>query len=49
MPVSLKNQNMVIEINGEGKQHFKSFYSSQLKVTIVEAFGELKVTNQETG
>ena len=37
---------MVIEINGEGKQLFKTYYSSQLKVNIIEAYGELKVTNQ---
>eukprot|EP00352_Strombidinopsis_acuminata_P000577 CAMPEP_0176341388 /NCGR_PEP_ID=MMETSP0126-20121128/2339_1 /TAXON_ID=141414 ORGANISM="Strombidinopsis acuminatum, Strain SPMC142" /NCGR_SAMPLE_ID=MMETSP0126 /ASSEMBLY_ACC=CAM_ASM_000229 /LENGTH=144 /DNA_ID=CAMNT_0017686177 /DNA_START=3188 /DNA_END=3622 /DNA_ORIENTATION=- len=39
---------MVIEINGEGKQKFKSFYSCELKVNIIEAFGELKVTNKNT-
>lgn len=39
---------MVIEINGEGKQKFKSFYSCDLKVNITEAYGELKVTNKNT-
>lgn len=40
---------MVIEINGGGKQEFKTYYSSQLKVNILESFGELKVVHAETG
>lgn len=38
---------MVIEVNGEGKQIFKTYYSTTIKATIIENFGELKVTNQE--
>jgi hypothetical protein len=37
---------MVIEINGGGKQIFKTYYSSQLKVIVNENFGELKVTDE---
>jgi hypothetical protein len=37
----------VIEINGEGKQEFRTFYSCALKVHINEAFGELKVSHSE--
>ena len=40
---------MVIEINGEGKQLFRSYYATQIKVNITEAFGELKVTEKESG
>jgi len=32
LPASLKHKNLVIEINGEGKQEFKTFYSSDLKI-----------------
>ncbi len=39
---------MVIECNGEGKQIFVSYYASQLKVQIIEAFGELKVQDKAT-
>ena len=39
----------MIEITGEDQQHFKTFYSSNLKVSILESFGELKVTHKETG
>jgi hypothetical protein len=48
LPQTLKNKNLVIEINGEGKQEFKTFYSSALEIQINEAFGELKVMNGET-
>jgi len=38
---------MVIEINATGgKQIFKTYYSSQIKVTLVEVYGELKVMNK---
>lgn len=36
---------MVIEINGENKQIFKTYYSTQIKVQMNEAYGELKVTD----
>lgn len=36
---------MVIEFNGEGKQIFKTYYSTQIKVIVQEAYGELKVTD----
>jgi len=49
VPNELKNQNMVIEILGHGKQEFKTFYSNQLKITTLETFGELKVTHSTTG
>jgi hypothetical protein len=45
IPENLRAKNMVIEINGQGKQIFKSYYSTQLKVTLIEAYGELKVTD----
>lgn len=38
---------MVIEINGENKQIFKTYYSTQIKVIINENYGELKVTDKE--
>ncbi len=47
LPEKLKNLNMVVEINGEGKQLFKTYYSSSLKLTLMEAYGELKVTDMQ--
>ena len=47
LPDQLLHKNLVIEITGEDQQHFKTFYSSNLKVSILESFGELKVTSTE--
>lgn len=46
IPEHLKNQNMVIEINGDEKQIFKTYYSTQIQVTILDTYGELKVTDK---
>ena len=48
VPDHLKLQNMVIEVTGEGKQLFRTYYSTQIKVTLTEAYGELKVTEKDT-
>lgn len=40
---------MVIEVTGEGKQIFKTYYATQIKVVLTEAYGELKVTEKSTG
>ncbi|CDW90653.1 UNKNOWN [Stylonychia lemnae] len=45
IPYHLKHQNMVIEISGEGKQIFRTYYPTQIKVNILESYGELKVTD----
>jgi len=45
VPEHLKLMNMVIEVNADGKQLFQSYYASQLKVHLTEAYGELKVTD----
>ena len=39
------NANLVIEINGSDIQKFNTFYQNQMKVTVLENFGELKVCN----
>jgi hypothetical protein len=39
---------MVIEINSDDIQMFKTFYSCQLKVQIIEKYGELRVFQRET-
>ena len=39
---------MVIEINGAGKQIFHTYYATQIKVQLVEAYGELKVTEKDS-
>ena len=41
------SKNLVIEIVGGGKQVFLSYFSTELKVIINDAFGELKVTDKD--
>ena len=45
LPEELRNMNanLVIEINGGNLQKFHTFYQNQLKVNVLENFGELKV------
>ena len=43
----LQAKNLVIEITGEGKQQFLTYFSTSLKVAINENFGELKVTDND--
>jgi hypothetical protein len=43
----LQNRNLVIEVTGEGRQTFITYFSTSLKVAINENFGELKVTDQD--
>lgn len=49
LPENLHNQNLVVELDGGNQQKFLTFYSSLLKVTIQEQFGDLKVTHKTTG
>jgi hypothetical protein len=46
LPNDLKKQNLVIEINSQDTQIFKTFYQSDLKVQVNEKYGELRVYNQ---
>lgn len=45
----LSNKNMVLEITSGDLQKFQTYYSNQLKVQVLEQYGELKVTHPETG
>lgn len=41
------DQNVMIEVHGESKQQFMTYYSNSMKVHIIDDFGELKVTDKE--
>lgn len=41
------NQNVVIEVNGAGKQLFQTYFSSSLKVAVNENYGELKLSDKD--
>ena len=42
-----QKENLVIEVTGESKQSFLTYFSTSLKITINENFGELKITDEE--
>lgn len=48
LPSSMHSKNVVIEIDSGDIQMFKTFYSSKLKINMIEDFGEIKVFNKET-
>ena len=41
-----ETKNMVIEISAVGKQQYLTYYSTNLKVQVIENYGELKVTDE---
>ena len=43
----LQKENLVIEVSGKSKQSFLTYFSTTLKISINENFGELKVTDQD--
>ena len=47
MPKELLGKNVVIEVNSDDLQEFRTFYSSELKVQVNEKFGELRVYHKE--
>jgi hypothetical protein len=48
LPLDLKGKNLVIEINSDDIQQFKTFFQSELNIQINSKFGELKVLHKET-
>ena len=44
---SLMTSNMIIEVQGQGKQVFLRYFSTSLKLVINENYGELKVTDKD--
>jgi len=49
LPKQMDNKNMVMEVLSGDLQKFLTYYSNDLKVNILEQYGELKVTNIKTG
>ena len=47
MPADLIGKNVVIEVNSDDLQEFRTFYSSELRVQINEQFGELRVYHKD--
>ena len=47
MPEQLRKKNVVVEANGGGKKEFATYFSTSLKVSVLENYGELKVTDDK--
>jgi len=42
-----QNKSLVIEVSAVGKQTYLTYYSTSLKVSVIENYGELKVTDED--
>lgn len=49
LPPELQNRNILVEVVGAGQTKAKPYYSHSLNVQVIENYGQLKVTHQETG
>ena len=47
IPESLKNKNVYIEVSGNKKKEYETYYSSLLKYSIIESIGEIKILSPE--
>lgn len=47
LPDELRSKDLVVEIAAEGEPVFVTYFSTSLKVNIVESYGELKVTDEK--
>ena len=47
IPESLKNKNIYIEVSGNKKKEYETYYSSLLKCSILESIGEIKILSPE--
>ena len=47
IPEKLQKKNVVVEANGGGKKEFATYFSTSLKVSVLENYGELKVTDEK--
>lgn len=46
LPKALHGKSLIIEVNSNDLQRFKTFFSAQLSVQVNEDFGELRVFNK---
>ena len=49
LPKELHNRNVMVELVAGGKTRTQAYYSHSLVVQVMENYGQLRVTNQETG
>ena len=49
LPAALRNRNVLVEITAGGQTKSQAFYSHSLLVQVIENYGQVKVTQQQTG
>lgn len=49
LPKELENKNILVEVVGAGQTKAKPYYSHSLNIQVIENYGQLKVTHQQTG
>ncbi|MFH0945456.1 MAG: hypothetical protein V2A76_09700, partial [Planctomycetota bacterium] len=48
LPEEFQNSNVLVEVRGQGLARRQAYYANSLAVQLVENYGQLKVTHQET-
>ena len=49
LPSDLHNKNVLIEVGVAGRNQSISYYSNSLSVAVIDSYGQLQVTDRETG
>jgi len=49
LPEELHNSNVLVEITGGGQTRSQAYYSHSLALQVIENYGQVRVTHQETG
>ncbi len=49
IPAELLSKNVLVEINGSGKNVTRTYYANTMNVKLEENYGQIKVAEQETG
>lgn len=49
LPEALHNSNVLVEIVGDGRTKSQAYYANSLRVQVIENYGQVHVTKQQTG
>jgi hypothetical protein len=49
LPAELLNRNVLVEVVGVGQTKSQAYFSNSLSVQLIENYGQLRVTSDETG
>lgn len=48
VPKEFQSNNFIIEISSDAKKIFKTYFSNELELNIIEALGEIKITDKKS-